>query len=95
MAKYKIYAGLGGSLGGATYVGTYEYENEKDAVADAYQIAVEEYQSYEGLYGIASYEDIREEMIENGEEDDEDIIQEAYEEEMANWIEYYAKLVEE
>lgn len=60
-------------------------------------MAVEEYQSYEGLHGIPSYEEVREEYIEmyEDEDPDEDLVQEQYEEEISNWIVYYAEKVEE
>jgi hypothetical protein len=50
--KYNIYAGLGGTLGGAQYRGTGEFENFDDAEDYAYRIAVEDYESYEGYHGI-------------------------------------------
>ncbi len=97
MAKYELFAGMGGSFGGAESCGVYEYDTAEEANAAAYELAVEEYQSYEGLHGIPSYEDVRREYIEMyGDEDpDEDFVQEYYEEEMSGWIEYYAYLVEE
>lgn len=96
MAKFKLFAGMGGSFGGAQSCGVYEYDNLQQAEEAAYELAVEEYQSYEGLHGIPSYEDVRNEYIETyGDEDpDEDLIQEYYEEEMSNWIVYYAEEVE-
>lgn len=47
--KYKIYAGLSGGFGGATYQKTEDYSSMDEALEDAYALAVEEYQSYEGL----------------------------------------------
>lgn len=96
MAKFKLFAGMGGSFGGAQPCGVYEYDNLQQAEEAAYELAVEEYQSYEGLHGIPSYEDVRNDYIETyGDEDpDEDLIQEYYEEEMSNWIVYYAREVE-
>ena len=35
MAWFKIFAGMGGSFGGAQYHGTYEYEDEQEAYDDA------------------------------------------------------------
>lgn len=97
MAQFELFAGMGGSFGGAQSCGIYEYDTEEEANAAAYELAVEEYQSYEGLHGIPSYEDVRDEYIEMyGDEDpDEDLVQEYYEEEMSGWIVYYACLVEE
>lgn len=50
--RYKIYAGLSGGFGGATYQMTEDYASMEDALEDAYALAVEEYQSYEGCHGL-------------------------------------------
>ena len=62
MAWFKIYAGLSGGFGGANYHGTYEYESIDDALKEAYLLAEEEYQSYEGCHGILSYADCEEDL---------------------------------
>ena len=54
MQNYNIYAGLGGSFGGAAYRGTGDFKSLADAENEAYELAVEEYQSYEGYHGILS-----------------------------------------
>ena len=58
MAQYKIYAGLGGGFGGAQYIGTETFESEQAAYDYAFECACEEYDSYEGLHGLASYDNI-------------------------------------
>ena len=58
MPWFKIYCGMSGSFGGASYNGTYEYANIDEATEDAYRMAEEEYQSYEGCHGIMSLEDV-------------------------------------
>ena len=97
MPWFKIYAGMGGSFGGARYNGTYEYADIDEATAEAYRIAEEEYQSYEGCHGIMSPEDVEEDLRDSGfiEEDmtdDEvaDMIDYHYREEIESWISYYA-----
>ncbi len=91
--KYDLYAGLGGGFGGANliYKGA-EYNNIEEATKAAYEYAVEEYQSYEGYYGLASYGDIEGNPEEYGlcEDPEEEDINEVYIEEMEGWIEYYA-----
>jgi len=42
--RYNIYAGLGGSFGGATYQGTGDFNSIESAEEMAYQCAVEEYE---------------------------------------------------
>lgn len=97
MPWFKIYAGMGGSFGGAKYQGTYEYIDIDEATADAYRMAEEEYQSYEGYHGIMSSEDVEEDLrdsgfIEDDMTDDEiaDMIDYHYREEIESWISYYA-----
>ena len=58
MPWFKVYCGMSGSMGGARYNGTYEYADIDEATADAYRMAEEEYQSYEGHHGIMSPEDV-------------------------------------
>ena len=97
MAWFKIYAGMSGSFGGAQYQGTYEYTDIDEATADAYRMAEEEYQSYEGCHGIMSPEDVEEDLrdsgfIEDDMTDDEvtDMIDYHYREEIESWISFYA-----
>lgn len=61
--KYKIYAGLSGGFGGATYQKTEDYSSMDETLEDAYALAVEEYQSYEDCHGIMSWDDCREDLI--------------------------------
>ena len=94
--KYNIYAGLGGSFGGAQYRGTGEFENFDDAEDYAYRTAVEDYESYEGYYGILSWYDVAQENeLDPDNPDDEEEINELYCIEKEDWIDYYAVLFEE
>ncbi len=63
MKKFRIFADLEGGFGGPNYVKTCLYKNKEDAEQDAYQYAIEEYESYAGLHGIRSLDDIAEEDI--------------------------------
>ena len=58
--KYNIYAGLGGSFGGATYRGTGDFKSRETAEQAAYEAAVEEYEMYEGSHGILDWNDVAE-----------------------------------
>ena len=96
MAWFKIFAGMGGSFGGAQYHGTYEYENIDDALKEAYLLAEEEYQSYEGCHGILSYADCEEDLQDSGfidgdmsDDEIEDMVYSHYREEIESWISYY------
>lgn len=89
MPWFKIYAGLGGGFGGANYVGTYEFDNRGQAEEAAYQEAIEEYESYEGEYGIMSWEECEEACIKAGWGGDYDTVDDYYQEEIESWIDYY------
>lgn len=94
--KYNIYAGLGGSFGGAEYKGTGDFSSRDSAEEMAYQYAVEEYESYEGYHGVLSWYDV---ALENGLDpdnpDNEEEINDLYSMEKEDWMEYYAVLFEE
>ena len=93
MPLFDLYAGMAGGFGGASYCGTYEYDTIDEAVNDAYQMAIDEYQSYEGSYGVLSWEDCREDLIESFPEDDitDDDVDQHYREAQEGWIEWWAE----
>jgi len=88
MPKFVIKYGLGGGFGGAerNEPEIIEARNLEDANSYAYEKAVQEYQSYEGLHGLRTAEEI-------AEEDglDEADVEQAYIEEMESWLDYYAE----
>lgn len=94
--KYNIYAGLGGSFGGATYQGTGDFKSREAAEQAAYEAAVEEYEMYEGSHGILDWYDVAEEEgLDPNDEDNYPEIDELYNEEKESWMEYYAVSTEE
>lgn len=98
MDRYNIYAGLGGSFGGANYKFTIEAKSKEEAEEIAYNEAVEVYQDFEGTYGIMDWNDCAISLeIDPYTENDNLIaeVDELYNEEMENWIEYYAILTSE
>lgn len=94
MKRYNIYAGLGGSFGGAQYQYTTDCKDEDEASDLAYQAAIEEYESYEGLHGIKTWDDCRDDIAEEDdvlpEEVSDDAVDVMYNEERENWIDFYA-----
>lgn len=90
MKKYSIFAGLGGGFGGAHFQFMNEYNCASDAEMDAYNCAVEIYESYAGMYGLRDIDDI----IQEDEVDDE-AANDIYLEEMEGWLDYYVKEYEE
>lgn len=92
MPWFKIYAGLGGGFGGANYHGTYEYNDEDEAAEDAYHIAEEEYQSYEGYHGLMNWQECYEDLLDSfGKEPNEEDVDDYYREEIESWITWYVK----
>lgn len=98
MKQYNIYAGLGGSFGGAHYQFTCLYETKEEAEDDAFQAACEDYDQYEGLHGLPGWEDAVNAYCadqgidpEDYEEDDESLqeVESYYDEARENWLCYY------
>ena len=86
IGRWKIYSGLGGGFGGAHYIRTFTGTKEQ-AEKEAYYAAIEEYDSYEGLHGLRTVDDI---MEEDGIED-YDEAQQVYNDERESWLDYYVK----
>lgn len=95
--KVRVFAGLGGGFGGANDHGVYDVRDHDEALELAYELAVEEYQSYEGEHGILSWGDCREDLIDSNPDldiDDEDV-DAYYNECIEGWIDYYIEDVDE
>lgn len=94
--KYNIYAGLGGSFGGAKYQFTADFEDYDDAEDAAYQEAMEIYEEYEGLHGLQTWNDVCRKYYSDKDwtsltEEEIDDIDDIYVEVIEGWIEYYVK----
>lgn len=99
LKEYNIYSGLGGGFGGASYQYTTLCESAEDAEKEAYESAVEEYQSYGGFNSIPTWSDSLDAAMEEnpGVPEDElhEIADEIYNSIMEEWIEYYCILTED
>lgn len=102
MKQYNIYAGLGGSFGGAQYQYTTLADSLEEAEHEAWEVSCEEYEQYAGLHGLLDEDDCideycRESGLDSDELDEDDyaIINDTYQEERESWIEYRAVLTEE
>ena len=84
MKQYRIFAGLGGSFGGAQDQGVCTFYDEEEAIDEAYRVACEIYESYEGIQGLRTIQDIMDEE-ECCLEEAEDI----YYKERELWLDYY------
>lgn len=83
---YKIYAGVVGSFGGAKCCGTYQFANSEEAHRNAYEQALMAFETFSSRIRPRSVETI---MSEDGL--DEELAQEAYLEEVDQWLSYYAE----
>lgn len=99
MKQYNIYAGLGGSFGGANYQYTGLYETQDEAEDDAFQAACEDYEQYAGCHGLSGWEDAVNDYCagqgidpEDFDEEDEEALQEVeeyYGDARESWLCYY------
>lgn len=108
MPKYKIYAGLNGSFGGANYIHTTdESYSEEEANLEAYEIACDLYENYESYdshyHDLRSYSDAlvqaESEIFEYNYETHDDWRTELeeranaiYTEYVDDWVDYYVEL---
>lgn len=83
---YIIGWGLSGGFGGIRNYEVIQSSSLEEAEKDAYQRAIEEYESYSGYHGLRSVDDI---MEEDGVDDEE--AEEIYNEEREGWLDYVAK----
>ena len=89
MKQYIIFAGLVGSFGGAQEQGVFTFYDEDEAIEEAYQAACQIYESYEGVQGLRTVQEI---MYE--EECSMEFAEDVYYEERQNWLDYYVELIE-
>lgn len=89
-----LFGGMGGGFGGPNFLGECECKDAAEASREAYTLACEEYESYAGLHGVPSwddvYEDLKSEFDSIDERENEEMVNEAYREEMESWISYWA-----
>lgn len=86
MSNYRIFAGLGGGFGGANEVDVLENTSRAEAEDYAYELALQEYEMYDGLHGLRTVDDIIDK-----EGVDEREAYEIYNEERESWLEYYVE----
>lgn len=91
MAWYRCYCSSVG--GGSYYEGPMEFRNKNEADEYAYNMAVEDYESFEGHHGIPGLGDIKDypEYYGLSEDASEDEYWDAYREERENWLDYWVE----
>lgn len=85
-SNWKIFAGLGGGFGGATELEILEDVTREEAESYAYQLAINEYESYAGSYGRRDIDEIMEE-----DDVDDDEAEQIYSEERESWLDYWVE----
>ena len=91
MAWYRCYIH---SVGGGVYCeGPIEFKNKSDAEEYAYDMAINDYESFEGCHGIPDIGDIFDNWEDYGFEEypSYDDAWECYREERENWVDYWVK----
>ena len=98
MSKFKIYAGLGGGFGGASFQGVYDFNTQEEAVDFAYELAFEEYESYGGAHGLDDWDQVYEDLLEEGIITDNmspnqvaETVGSNYLEQVEGWLDYYVE----
>ena len=68
MNWYRLYVN---SIGGGTYCeGPFEFRTKKEAIDYAYELAIDDYESFGGYHGIVSYSEVLENKAEFGLDED-------------------------
>lgn len=95
--QYDIYAGLSGSFGGPNLQGTWDFHNLEEATQFAYDLAVEEYESYASCHGLLTWDECKEDLCNSfpDEKIDDSDVDTYYLEEVEDWISYSALIHEE
>jgi len=83
--RFIIGYGLGGGFGGIHNYEVVEATDLEDAETQAYDKACEEYQQYDGMYGLRDLDAIMEE-----DDVDEEEAEEVWNEEREGWLDYVA-----
>lgn len=92
--QFWAFGGMGGGFGGPHFLGTIEGKSidDPEVQSDAYQLVVDEYESYAGLHGIQSWDDVKADLEASAEEGDEitdEDVQDAYNGEISSWTSYW------
>jgi len=92
MPRFRIRGALGGGFGGVKNA-EWQITHAKDldeAMEEARQLAIEEYESYAGMHGLREIGEI---MEQDGVDEDE--AQSIYNEEMESWLDFEAEPISE
>jgi hypothetical protein len=89
-----VYGGMCSTVGNPSYLGEIEANTEEQALRLSWDAIVDEYESYAGLYGIPSWEDIEDEVEVECDREDPDFeswVNDRYQEEVSNWTVHWVR----
>lgn len=96
MKQFWVFGGMHDPFGGYHYLGTVEGTTlDVEVMADARELCVDIYESYAGLHGIRSWDDVREDLVESESTFDDDVevteqdVNEIYDQEIDSWCFYW------
>lgn len=92
--EFWVFGGMGAGFGGPHFLGTLEGKSldDPEVQSDAYQLVVDEYESYAGLHGIQSWDDVKADLeasFGEGDEVTDEDVEDAYNEEISSWTSYW------
>lgn len=95
--KFWVFGGIHDPFGGYHYLGTVEGSatDDPEVMDDARELCIGIYESYAGLYGIRSWDDIREDLVDSEATFDDDFevsdedVDDIYNEEIDSWCCYW------
>ena len=86
---YNIYVGFSSRFGGAEFYAQEDFPSEADAVEYARDIAIQEYQNYEGCHDIYGLQNIQEEyQVSSFDDFTKEELEKGYLKEIEPWVEY-------
>lgn len=90
--EFWVFGGMGAGFGGPHFLGTVEGKSldDPEVQEDAWTLAVDEYETYAGLHGVLSWDEVKADLEESfdGSVDDEEV-NDAYNEEVSSWVSYW------
>lgn len=88
--QFWVFGGMGGGFGGPHFLGTVEGKNidDPEVQEDARTLVVDEYESYAGLHGVRSWGEVKQDLEESADPEDEitdEDVEDAYNQEIDSW----------
>lgn len=92
--QFWVFGGMGGGFGGPHFLGTVEGKNidDPEVQEDARTLVVDEYESYAGLHGVRSWDEVKQDLEESADPEDEitdEDVEDAYNQEIDSWCSWW------